>query len=401
MTTDLRSSLPRGAYVEQSYAQWVRRAIALARGRDGGLVSLFESSVPEPRALLRQVVADLVEPDFGPSYVSAFGGGNPVVLDLLAARYGVARGQVLGTTGATGALSLIYRAFARPGDHVLIETPGFDLFQDLAVDHGLHVDSFVRPAPSYRIDPAAVEARMRPDTRLIVLSNLHNPSGMLADQDTLTALARIAERWNALLVVDEVYGDYAAAVDRPAAAASLSSAVLSVSSLTKIFGLAALRCGWVVGSPAAMEVLRDHAGRVEFGLSNLAHAVAAEVMRDPAPFQSHADGILARARPILMRWAGEMTAEGLIEGELPAAGCIYFPRLTRVADSEAFAASLIARRGIIVAPGEYFGAPGHIRIGFGLEADRLEPALAALAAELHAASAGPAIERRQPAHFEG
>ena len=78
----------------QNYAQWVSAALALARNVDPRVISLFESSVPEPRALLREVVADLVQPDFKPLYVSAFAGGNPVAIEILAARYGVGSEQV-------------------------------------------------------------------------------------------------------------------------------------------------------------------------------------------------------------------------------------------------------------------------------------------------------------------
>ncbi|MES2059150.1 MAG: pyridoxal phosphate-dependent aminotransferase [Pseudomonadota bacterium] len=368
----------------QSYAQWVRQAIGLARGKGTPVISLFESSVPEPRALLRAAVAATVEPDFGHFYVSAFSGGNPFVIDMLAARYGVARDQILGTTGATGGLSLLYGAFTRPGDHILVETPGFDLFQDLAATRGVAIGTFTRRAPDYGIDPAEVEARLRPETRLIVLSNLHNPSGMALDHEVLVRLAEIAERRGVLLVVDEVYGDYADASVRPGPAVALSPAVVSVSSLTKIYGLATLRCGWIVGAASVVEAVRDLGSRLEFGISTLSHAVAARVIEDSAPFLAHSQGVIARSRPLIARWLAEMRAEGLVEGDLPEAGCIFFPRLVGVDDTEAFAAQLIEERGVIVAPGEYFGAAGHVRIGFGLQPGVLEPALEILADALRA-----------------
>ncbi len=87
---------------------------------------------------------------------------------------------------------------------------------------------------------------------------------------------------------------------------------------------------------------------------------------------------------MIARWLAEMRAEGLVEGDLPEAGCIFFPRLVGVDDTEAFAAQLIEERGVIVAPGEYFGAAGHVRIGFGLQPGVLEPALEILADALRA-----------------
>lgn len=372
---------PRGG----SYSQWVNRAITLARGTDRRIVSLFESTVPEPRAALRSTVARLIEPDFGSSYVSAFSGGNPIVLDILAARYGVTRERVLCTTGATACLSLLFRAYGGPDAHVLIETPGFDLFADLAVDRRTAVTHFSRCRPDYAIDPDEVAALIRPNTRMILLSNLHNPSGMPLDHGVLCRLAELAERRDVLLVVDEVYGDYADASVRPCAAAAISPAVVSVSSLTKIYGLATLRCGWVVGAQRVIDRLRSFDARLEFGRSNLAHAVAAEVLRDPAPFERYTHDIVSRAHPVVEGWLRQMDAEGLMTGDLPDAGCIAFPRLVGIDDTEAFAEALIREHGIIVAPGEYFGAAGHVRIGFALPIEQLAPALAGLGDALRTA----------------
>ncbi|ARR54355.1 aminotransferase [Rhizorhabdus wittichii DC-6] len=373
----------------ESYAQWVRGALAMARARDGQAVSLFESSIPEPREMLRNTVLDAVDPAFSPYYVSAFGDGNPFVRDMLAARYGVDRDRILCTTGATGGLSLIYRTFVRPGDHVLIETPGFDLFGYLAEASGATIGRFRRHGERFAIDVAEVEAMLRPETRLVVLSDLHNPSGMPVPQEVLRKLAALAERRGFLLVVDEVYGDYASKETRPAAAATLSPAVISLSSLTKIYGLAVLRCGWIVGADAVVEQLRRLNGRIEFGISTLSHAIAAHVLSDAAPFEANARRYVARCRPRFEAWFDAMVAEGLMDGALPDDGCICFPSLPGVADSRAFSEWLIERSGVIVAPGEYFGAPGHVRIGFCQEDDKLDAGLRGLEEGLRAYARRP------------
>jgi len=367
-----------------SYAQWVRGALAKARAHDGQAVSLFESSVPEPRELLRTTVLAAVEPSFSRFYVSAFGDGNPLVRDMLAERYAVERDQVLCTTGATGGLSLIYRTFVAPGDHVLIETPGFDLFRHLAEASGAVVDTFQRSGDRFAIDVAEIEAMLRPETRLIVLSDLHNPSGMALCEETMRALAALAERRGVLLVVDEVYRDYTPAPRRPPAAATLSPAVISLSSLTKIYGLGVLRCGWIVGAMDVVERLRQLNGRIEFGISTLSHAIAAHVLADSSPFDRHSRGYVAQCRPRFQAWFDTMVAEGLMAGVLPEEGCICFPSLPGIADTRAFSEWLIVRSGVIVAPGEYFGAPGHVRIGFCQEDDKLDAGLRGLEEGLRA-----------------
>jgi aspartate/methionine/tyrosine aminotransferase len=361
-----------------SYAAWVRAAITRVRGGDQPVVPLFESSVPEPRDLLAGVVREAFAPAISDRYTSAFAGGNPYVVAQLARTYDVDPSQILCTTGATGALSLIYRALVGPRERILVETPGFDLFGGIADELGIAVDHFTRSGDRFEIDVAAVEAKLHLLTRLIVISNLHNPSGHAVPHATMRALAEMAERRGVILVVDEVYGDYADAATRPLPAARLSPACISVSSLTKTFGLSTLRCGWIAAAPAALESIRALSDRVEFGVSNLAHAIAATVLERPKPFASHTDAIIAAARPVIQCYWDAWSADGLIAGTLPPFGCIAFPRLPNVVDTTEFANRLAADTGVLVAPGEYFGAPGHVRIGFGLPRPALEQGLAAL-----------------------
>ena len=361
-----------------SYSQWVHRVIRSVKSDRNLLISLFDSSVPEPVELVREVVLQGFEGAVTPRYTSAFADGNPFVVDALRQRYDLGQASILCTTGATGALSLIYRALLSPGDRILVETPCFDLFHTIAQSLDHPVDFVERRGDRFTIDPEEVAAAMTPRTRLIVLSNLHNPSGMALDEERLRAIARVAEAHGALLVVDEVYGDYAGQATRRWSATSLSPAILSVSSLTKTYGLSTLRCGWIAGTHEAMRPIRALNEEVEFGVSNLAHAMAALVLEGASRFDSYRDDILARARPIVDSYHAYWLRDGLIVGSLPDAGCIAFPRLAGIDDSEHFSEWLADRCGVVVAPGEYFGAPGHIRIGFARPPGDIDYGLGAL-----------------------
>jgi aspartate/methionine/tyrosine aminotransferase len=367
-----------------SYAQWVRQTTGRIGASRGRLVTLFDSSVPEPVELLRETVAAAFARPITSRYTSAFVGGNTYVIDALARRYALPAGRILCTTGATGALSLAYRALAGPGDHVLIESPGFDLFHHLAHAYGLTVDTFPRRGEQFSIDPAEVAARIGPRTKLVVLTDLHNPSGMQLAAETLDALARLAEERNIFVIVDEVYGDYADKAARPFHAAQRSDRLISISSLTKVYGLSTLRCGWIVAAPEPMARLRTLSEQAEFGISNLAHAVAALVLEDEPRFMAYSLGILARSRPIVEACHRRWLDDELGEGCLPDFGCIWFPRLVGIDDTESFAAWLAERSGVIVAPGEYFGRKGHVRIGYAQIPSQLEYGLDALTDGLRA-----------------
>ncbi|HET7577109.1 MAG TPA: pyridoxal phosphate-dependent aminotransferase [Sphingomicrobium sp.] len=367
---------------EMSYARWVRRELGRVRSSQKRIVTLFDSSVPEPVDLLRETITAGFSTPITSRYTSAFVDGNPYVIETLARRYGVSRAQVLCTTGATGALSLVYRALMNPSERVLIEQPGFDLFHGLARSYGLEVDYFARRGPRFVIDPEEVAARIRPETRLIIITNLHNPSGMTVDEPVLQALAEIAEFNNLYVVVDEVYGDYADAAVRPRAAAQISPRLISVNSLTKIYGLSTLRCGWIVAAPEVLAPIRALSEEVEFGVSNLAHAVAALVLERSDQFDGYRDEIIDRCRPIIEAYWARWRDDELIEGELPDFGCVSFPKLTGIDDTEEFSIWLADRSGVIVAPGEFFGALGHIRIGHAQLPGDLEQGLEELTAGL-------------------
>lgn len=368
----------------RSYAQWIRSAVGRARHGQKPVTTFFDSSVPEPVELLRETISRAFAEPITSRYTSAFAGGNPFVVRSLAARFGVPAEQILCTTGATGAITLLYRALARRGDHILVETPGFDLFHDIGQAWGLNVDSFQRNGPHFAIDLDEIAHKIQPNTRMIVLTNLHNPSGKLVAQSDLEALAELAERRQVLVVVDEVYGGFADEQARPCVAARLSPQFISISSLTKTLGLNTLRCGWIIATPEILAPVRLFSEQFEFGVSNLSHAVAALVLEEYERFFSYTLSVLEKSRPRVEAQFAKWRSEGLLDGALPEFGCISFPRLIGIDDTHAFSDWLLQHYGVIVAPGEFFGAPGHVRIGFGQPLDKLERGLAALDEGLHA-----------------
>jgi aspartate/methionine/tyrosine aminotransferase len=372
--------------IDGSYSQWVRRIVA-RKGAPGGMIPLFESSVPEPRELLTRLVAEAFASPVTDRYTSAFARGNPFVVEALCRHYGVSPANILCTTGASSAISLLYRALVGEGEEILVETPGFDLFQDLARQAGIAFRTFPRIGGEFALHVEEIERRLRPETRLVILSNLHNPSGWAVSHPVMLELAALADRKNLTVVVDEVYGDYASPEARPVHAAALSRRLVSVSSLTKNFGLSTLRCGWMIADPGILDAVRLLAGRTEFGVSNLAHAAAALVLERREPFLEYSGAIVARARSVIEPYFEKWRAEGLIEGRLPPFGCVCFPRLVGVENGVAFADWLAERSDVVVAPGEYFGAPGHVRLGFGFEPGKLDIALSRLDEGLRAYSA--------------
>ena len=361
-----------------TYSDWARAQMRLST--DDAIV-LFDSTIREPTDQLIDVVRDAFSLRITNRYVSAFDGGNPFAVEALCRRYGVEADRLIATTGATSAISLVLRTLAEPGDHVLVERPGFDLLSLMAKGAGLQVDDLPRRPPTYGVDIAELQSRLTPQTKLVLLTNLHNPSGAVLTPSQVGAVAAAAARVGALVVIDEVYGDFARDVF-PTPAGSLAPNIVSVGSLTKVYGLFALKCGWLIADPAVAQRIRDGAPEGDLGVSKLAHAVAAHVLEAPEVFDAHWRRILSVTRPVMLRHAARLTELGLIEGEVPSHGCMYFPRVVGVDDTLALARTLWNDFGLLVAPGEFFGAPGHIRLGFATDGPDFERGLERLGVAL-------------------
>ena len=222
---------------------------------------------------------------------------------------------------------------------------------------------------------------MTPRTRLIVLTTPHNPCGSIATREELLEVGRIAASHDAYVLVDEVYLDVAS--PRPAVdvAAQLGEVFISTSSLTKSYGLAALRCGWTLSSPAIAERIR-RARDVADGTGPIVTERLAVVAFH------HLDTLIQRAKRIVA--TNYPKVEAFVRGrpELewvpPQGGTVAFPRLRGVEDTTRFVERLISERETIVVPGRFFEAPTHFRIGFSGKADVLDGGLSQLAAALEA-----------------
>lgn len=287
--------------------------------------------------------------------------GYAPLVEAIASRYGATPGMVATAQGASGANFLLFAALLGPGDEVLVERPGYDPLMGPAALLGARVTRFDRRfEDGYRLDPDAVRAAITSKTRLIVVTDAHNPSGVLAAGEDLDEVGRIAERQGAHVLVDEVYLDSASGATRPAA--TRSPAFISTSSLTKSYGLAGLRCGWVLAHPDVAEAVRRARDIVDGTGAFPSEKLSALAF-------SMLDHLAARARRILdangARVRTFLASRAELECVQPGAGTVVFPRLRGVADAGPFIDRLRSEFQAEVVPGRFFQAPAHFRLGFG------------------------------------
>jgi aspartate/methionine/tyrosine aminotransferase len=281
----------------------------------------------------------------------------------IAARYRVDEACVVAAMGTSMANHLALAAHVQPGDEVLIEHPTYEPLVTVARYLGADVRHFPRRAEDgFRLDPGEVERAITPRTRAVVITDLHNPSSALADRDALRRIGEIAARAGARVVVDEVYLD-ALWEPAPRTCVHLGEAFVSTNSLTKVYGLNGLRCGWVLAEPA----LAERMWRLTELFNNI--GVHAAERLSLAAFQDM-DTIAARSRMLLDANAAALNAFYAAHPRLQvmehAHGTVSFPRL-REGDADALCDLLIDRYETAVVPGRFFGMPEHVRIGLGVD----------------------------------
>ena len=263
--------------------------------------------------------------------------------------------------GTSMANHLAMAAAFDPGDEVLIEHPTYELLVSVAQYLGAEVRYFERRMENeFGIDPAEVERQITPRTRLVVLTNMHNPSGAFADEETLRQVGEIAKAHGARVLVDEVYLE-TLYEQRPRNALHFGEHFLVTSSLTKAYGLSGLRCGWVLASPElAARMLRIHD---LYGV-NAAHP--AELLSVIAfdhldPIAERARNLLRTNRPVLETFLHNAAT---IESFWPAYGTVVFPKVPGGTTEQLYRV-LREKYETSVVPGEYFDMPDHFRIGIG------------------------------------
>jgi aspartate/methionine/tyrosine aminotransferase len=303
--------------------------------------------------------------------------GYGPLMEAIAARYGTRPAQVTTASGTSGANFLVYAALLSPGDEVLVERPGYDPLLGAARMFGANTIRFERTFDSgYALDPDRVRRAMTPRTKLIVITHPHNPTGILADAAALADIGRAAEQHGAHVLVDEVYLDLTPVSS--SRAATRGDVFLTTSSLTKSYGLSSLRCGWVIASEALTYRLRRAHDIVEGTGSIVAERLGT------LAFQ-HLDRLEARARQLL-RTNARLVADFLASRRdlewVPSAGTVVFPRIRGVNDTSAFAERLLTERETAVAPGGFFEAPAHFRLGYGGDTTKLRHGLQRLRAGL-------------------
>ena len=305
--------------------------------------------------------------------------GHAPLVERIADRFGVPAECVVTTEGASFANHLAMAALLDPGDEVAIEDPTYELLSSTLAYLGARLVRFERRRDEgWRLDVETLARALSERTRLVVITNLHNPTSSLTSPKIVAEASEAASRRGAWLLVDEVYLELTFATGAPSTAFRPEGNVITTSSLTKAYGLSGLRCGWILAPAALAERMRRLNDLFAATPVHLAEQLAVAAL-------DRLDDL--RAQSIKTIEANRHAYRDLLGGHpaldqlIPDEGTTVFPRL-RFEDGQAFFERLKHDHQTTVVPGRFFGRPDHVRIGLGGDVGATREGLARIARAL-------------------
>jgi aspartate/methionine/tyrosine aminotransferase len=279
---------------------------------------------------------------------------------------GLNKDDVLLTIGAAGALFIIATCLLEKGDELIVVRPNYatNIETPRAIGAAIRFID-LRFEDKFALDIDKIKAALSPATRYISVTYPHNPTGVRLNADELKQLVELAEDAGVYLLVDETYRDMVFGEELPLAA-TLSSRVISVSSLSKTYGLPGLRVGWIV--------CRERQLMTSFLAAKEQMHICGPLLDEEIAFrywqhkEDHLPRIRADIREKFQSVKEWMRQQNDFEWIEPTGGCVCFPRLRRPeeGDIDRFYRLLLEEYGTYVGPGHWFEMPRrYMRVGFG------------------------------------
>ncbi|TWD80665.1 aspartate/methionine/tyrosine aminotransferase [Kribbella amoyensis] len=280
--------------------------------------------------------------------------GLPALREEIAATYEqVAAEDVLCFAGAEEAIYLAMRVLLGPGDHAVVLTPNYQAAETIPLSVAEVTGVALRSEDDWALDVDAIEAALRPTTRLVSVNFPNNPTGAVPDPATWLRLVRLCDERGIILFSDEVYRGLE--LDRPSLpqAVDLSPAAVSLNVMSKAYGLPGLRIGWIAcRDPALLDRLERAKHYTSICNSGPSEILALIALRARDHLLERNRRIVAANVPSFDAFFGRFPE--LFEWKPPQGGCVCFPRYLGADGVEAMCANLVTEAGVLLLPASIY-----------------------------------------------
>ncbi|MFW9808477.1 MAG: aminotransferase class I/II-fold pyridoxal phosphate-dependent enzyme [Candidatus Thorarchaeota archaeon] len=272
------------------------------------------------------------------------------------------------TTGASEANFSVIAHLVGPKDHIIVEHPTYPSLYQVARSLGRDLSLFhLEWDYEFRPNMDALRKLIKPNTKLITLTHPNNPTGSVITENELKEAIEIAENAGAYLMVDETYRDLMFE-NPPPLAATMSPNAISLTSMSKTWGVPGIRIGWAVGDTSVVQAIRAIREQITICNSSLGEAIAKEILVKREEMLSSLRQAMLSNYKIVKDW---MDSQEWLEWIQPKSGVVCAPRLKRGGSTDELCRLLVTKYRTFTVPGSAMELDGHFRLGFGGEQEEL------------------------------
>jgi aspartate/methionine/tyrosine aminotransferase len=292
--------------------------------------------------------------------------GNKALRDEISKLYSkIDSKEVLVHAGAEEAIFNFMNILLSKNDHIIVHTPCYQSLTEVATSIGCKVTKWIADeANSWELDLDFLQKSIQKNTKLIIVNCPHNPTGYVMQKDKLNQLIEIARENNIILFSDEVYRllEYDI-INRLPAACDLYENAVSLGVVSKSFGLAGLRIGWI--ATQNQTILKKMAAFKDY--TSICNSAPSEFLATLA--LKNQNNILERNQKIVLENLSHLSNfmkkyQEFFTWNPPKGGTVSFPRINK--DSNQFCQTLLEIKGVLLAPSENFNyGNNNFRIGIG------------------------------------
>lgn len=294
--------------------------------------------------------------------------GKPELRELIASEINLNVDEVLITPGAAPALFMIATSMLDKDDHIVVAKTNYATNIETPRAIGARVSLLnLRFENKYALDLDELESLITPETKLVSLTYPHNPTGVMIDEVTLKKVVDLVERKGTYLMIDETYRDMSFVPLLPVAA-TLSPRVISVSSMSKSYGLPGIRMGWIIcRDPILMETFLAAKEQIFITNSIIDEEIAFQYLLNKKKLFP---AVKATILENFQAMKSFIQNQNLLEWVEPHGGCVCFPRIRKEiqVDVSKFYDLLLNKYKTYVGRGRWFEEDDrYMRIGYGWE----------------------------------
>lgn len=295
--------------------------------------------------------------------------GLPRLVEKLSSIYDLPEEQIVITHGASMGIYLTLSAILNEGEEVLLEVPNYEPLYRIPQAIGSRVKILERSFENnYQLNLQQLERKLSKQTKAIILTNLHNPSGVATNQEKIETICKIAEDHNARLIMGEAYLE--TVFEKPIDPAhTISQNAVSIGSLSKAYGLEGLRVGWIFCDPSLAQEIQSVKNYISPQDSYPSQVIAAQALEQREKLLERGKNLVLENYNILKDWINNHEN---VEWVPPDGGPICFFKVPREIDIWNLVNRLKSEYNTLVVPGNFFWAKGFIRIGFGGSSEQVK-----------------------------